>query len=94
MSLARATSPAARLAEAGLDWIVPDWPVANQVHGFVTTRTGGVSAGPYATLNLGPASGEDASNVAENRRRVEAFLPSPPLWLQLVHSNTAAIVDR
>jgi YfiH family protein len=94
VSLARATSLAARLAEAGLDWIVPDWPVANQVHGFVTTRTGGVSAGPYATLNLGSAGGDDAATVAENRRRVEAFLPSPPLWLQQVHGNTVAIVDR
>jgi polyphenol oxidase len=32
-----------------------------------TTRVGGVSEGPYASLNLG-ARGDDAAHVAENRR--------------------------
>jgi len=35
-----------------------------------TERTGGVSCGPYASLNLGDACGDDAEAVAENRRRV------------------------
>lgn len=38
-------------------------------HGF-TTRSGGVSGGPYASLNLGLSSGDDEASVAENRRRV------------------------
>jgi len=33
-----------------------------------TTRVGGVSEGPYASLNLG-ARGDDPARVAENRRR-------------------------
>jgi len=33
-----------------------------------TTRVGGVSEGPYASLNLG-ARGDDPAHVAENRRR-------------------------
>lgn len=38
-------------------------------HGF-TTRTGGVSGGPYRSLNLGLSSGDNKVLVAENRRRV------------------------
>jgi YfiH family protein len=40
-------------------------------HGF-TTRTGGVSASPYDSLNLGLSSGDAQAPVAENRRRVLA----------------------
>ncbi len=36
-------------------------------HGF-TTRAGGVSSGPYASLNLGLSSGDDRELVEENRR--------------------------
>jgi polyphenol oxidase len=38
-----------------------------------TTRKGGVSEGPYASLNLG-ARGDDPARVAENRRRACAAL--------------------
>ncbi|MER3450792.1 MAG: hypothetical protein C4300_00455, partial [Thermus sp.] len=38
-------------------------------HGF-TTRLGGVSEGPFATLNLSAATGDDPEKVAENQRRV------------------------
>ena len=34
-----------------------------------TERTGGVSAAPYASLNLGDRCGDDPAAVAENRRR-------------------------
>ncbi|MFH1942662.1 MAG: peptidoglycan editing factor PgeF [bacterium] len=37
-------------------------------HGL-STRRGGVSDGPYDSLNLGSASGDSKSNVEENRRR-------------------------
>ena len=35
-----------------------------------TTRVGGVSKGPYASLNLGRKSGDDVEHVDENRRIV------------------------
>lgn len=38
-------------------------------HG-VTTRAGGVSTGPYRSLNLGHKTGDQAACVRENRRRV------------------------
>ena len=39
------------------------------VVGF-STRAGGVSAGPYESLNLGALTGDDPDNVFENRRRL------------------------
>ena len=41
---------------------------AGVVHGF-NLRTGGVSQGPYASLNLGRSVGDDPEHVAENLRR-------------------------
>lgn len=45
------------------------------VHG-ITTRQGGISQGPFATLNLSLSVGDQAKAVAENRRRVAAALGS------------------
>lgn len=46
-------------------------PNVAALHGF-TTRSGGVSRGPYEGLNLGLSSGDDEFAVTENRRRVLA----------------------
>lgn len=46
-------------------------PNLNVPHAF-TTRLGGVSEGPFASLNLGLSSGDEETPVAENRRRVLA----------------------
>lgn len=73
------------------DWIVPDWPAPESVRALVTTRTGGVSAGPYASMNLATHVGDDPAAVAENRRRLRAHLPGEPLWLNQVHGS--AVVD-
>jgi polyphenol oxidase len=40
------------------------------VRAVVTTRHGGVSGGPYATLNLGDHVGDDHEHVLANRRRL------------------------
>jgi polyphenol oxidase len=37
---------------------------------FITNRLGGVSTGPYFSLNLGLNQSDDPSNVVENRKRV------------------------
>lgn len=44
--------------------------------GFFTTRLGGVSGGPYSSLNLGLQTGDDPEKVDENRRKVESWLVS------------------
>lgn len=67
------------------DLIYPDWPAAPRVKAFFTTRACGVSANPYASLNLGAHVGDEPHLVAENRRRVSALLPSVPVWLNQVH---------
>lgn len=50
------------------------WPSldALDVDAFVTTRHGGVSTGPYSTLNLGLHVGDNPADVLVNRRRVAA----------------------
>jgi hypothetical protein len=67
------------------DWIVPAWPAHARVRALVTTRTGGVSTGPYASLNLGTAVGDAPAAVAINRARLREHLPSAPRWLKQVH---------
>lgn len=49
-----------------------------------TERTGGVSAGPYESLNLGGSCGDDAAAVGENRRRALAALGADGLADRLV----------
>jgi len=48
------------------------WPAleASGVDAAVTARAGGVSPGPYASLNLSLSVGDDPANVLENRRRL------------------------
>jgi copper oxidase (laccase) domain-containing protein len=73
------------------DWIIPDWPVPARVCSLITTRLGGVSVRPYASLNLGDHVGDDPLAVAANRRRLNCRLPAPPFWLNQVHGT--AVVD-
>lgn len=76
----------------GAGFLVPDWPVPASVRATVTTRVGGVSAGPWATFNLASHVGDDPAAVAENRRRLRAALdlPTEPSWLQQVHGHEVA----
>lgn len=67
------------------DFIIPDWPAPPNVRALVTTRNGGVSAGPYASLNLGDHVGDDPAAVAANRRLLRRQLPADPVWLKQVH---------
>lgn len=76
------------------DWIAPDWPSPPGVHAFATTRNGGVSTGPYASLNLGARVGDDIDAVEENRARVRALLPADPRWLHQVHGTHVVQADR
>ena len=51
--------------------VVTSRALAGVRHGF-STRRGGVSTGRYATLNVGGKWGDDAEQVAHNRRRLAA----------------------
>ncbi len=72
-----------------LVFIHPDWPAPARVRAMTTTRSGGVSAPPYDSLNLGDHVGDDPVAVAENRRRLSdaLALPSEPRWLSQVHGT-------
>ena len=77
------------------DWIVPDWPAPSHVHAVSTTRAGGVSAGAFASLNLGRHVGDAPAAVAENHRRLmdPLHLKQEPRWLQQVHGTRVAVLD-
>jgi purine-nucleoside/S-methyl-5'-thioadenosine phosphorylase / adenosine deaminase len=77
----------------GLDLIEADWPAPQNVRAIATTRAGGVSVGPYASLNLGAHVGDDAQAVGENRLRLRTALAlkHDPAWLNQVHG--AAVVE-
>lgn len=72
-------------------FILPDWPAPASVRALQTTRLGGVSPAPWASLNLGDHVGDDPQRVAANRARVQQALPGSPCWLQQVHGVT--VVD-
>lgn len=66
------------------------------IHGF-STRRGGVSAGPFASLNLGLSTGDDPAAVHENRRRFFGALgidPDRTVGARQVHGDGVLVVDR
>lgn len=75
--------------------LAPEWNAPATVRAACTLRTGGVSAGPFASLNLGLHVGDDPAAVAENRRRLGAALalPREPCWLAQAHGTRVADVD-
>lgn len=77
-----------------MELIRPDWPAPAAVLAFSTTRVGGGSRGPFASLNLGDHVGDDPACVALNRSRIrdDLGLPGEPLWLRQVHGCEVAEV--
>ena len=72
--------------------LLPDWPAPARVQALVTLRAGGDSRGAFGLSggqaggwNLGGHCGDDAARVASNRRRLRAWLPAEPCWLEQVH---------
>ncbi|WSI34018.1 peptidoglycan editing factor PgeF [Streptomyces sp. NBC_01341] len=65
-------------------------------HFAFTDRWGGVSAAPYAELNLGGAVGDDPAAVRTNRERAARSLgldPAGVVWMNQVHGRDVAVVD-
>ncbi len=78
------------------DWITPDWPAPKSVSAVQTTRQGGYSQGPYASMNLGEHVGDDLQKVAQNQQQLMTALKlsNPPFWLKQVHSNRVIDLDN
>jgi YfiH family protein len=79
-----------------VDWLVPAWQAPSLVRAAFSWRTGGVSVGPYASLNLATHVGDAPAAVDENRALLRAALrlPSEPRWLQQVHGTAVVDCDR
>ncbi|HEV8688268.1 MAG TPA: polyphenol oxidase family protein [Gaiellaceae bacterium] len=59
-----------------------------------STRLGGVSDGPYASLNLGRMTGDDPDRVEENRRRLCEAVGADVARLTLNRQRHSATVHR
>jgi len=77
------------------EFIIPDWPAPANIRACSTTRHGGVSLPPYASLNLGDHVGDTPESVAENRQRLITLvgLPAAPQWLQQIHGTEVVTLD-
>ncbi len=79
------------IAMQTLSSLLADWPAPPHVRTLITTRTGGVSTGPYTGFNVGTHVGDDPVAVAANRASLRLHVPVEPAWLNQVHGTT--VVD-
>jgi YfiH family protein len=93
------TSPpsAESRAVAGLRLLT--WPAldASGASAVVTARSGGVSSGPYATLNLSFSVGDDPACVLENRHRLATAVGAPLgdfVFARQVHGAGVRVVTQ
>jgi YfiH family protein len=70
------------------------WDAPGPYEVVFTTRLGGVSDGPYTSLNLGRKTGDDVEKVDENRRRACAEIGADAERLALNYQVHSAIVHR
>ena len=69
---------------------------ADRLDALVSTRAGGISTGPYASLNLGLHVDDAAEPVVANRRRffgAFGLALETSVWCRQVHRATVTIVD-
>jgi hypothetical protein len=69
------------------DWLRPEWE-APGVGALMTTRAGGVSQGPFESMNVRGGLGDDAAAVAQNQAIFAAAIGARPVWLDQVHGST------
>jgi purine-nucleoside/S-methyl-5'-thioadenosine phosphorylase / adenosine deaminase len=70
------------------------WDAPGPYEVAFTTRLGGVSEGPYASLNLGRRTGDDVERVDENRRRACAEIGAAVEPLALNYQVHSTLVHR
>jgi len=77
---------------SALPLIVPDWPLPSNLRAVQTTRSGGVSTGPWHSLNLALHTGDDPQAVQHNRGLLSQALDLPrvPIWPAQVHGAAVA----
>ncbi len=70
------------------------WDVPGPYEIVFSTRIGGVSEGPFESLNLGRRTGDDVSCVDENRRRLCSSVGADEEQLTLNYQTHSTIVHR
>jgi polyphenol oxidase len=75
------------------DLIAPEWDADARVGALMTTRLGGVSAWPWHSLNLGLSSGDAASAVQANRKRVAEASGARHVYMSQVHGDRVLKLD-
>jgi hypothetical protein len=68
------------------DWLAPAWRI-DRVGALMTTRHGGTSVGPFASMNIGDRVGDDPLAVAANRGLFGAAMEAHPVYLRQVHGT-------
>jgi copper oxidase (laccase) domain-containing protein len=71
------------------------WHGLGGLDAFVTTRAGGVSTGPYESLNLSLSVGDDPRAVLENRRRAATAIGADLgdfIFIRQVHGAGVRVV--
>jgi hypothetical protein len=76
------------------DWLIPDWPSPPGVRALCTTRRGGVSTGPFESLNLGDHVGDAPAAVQANRHVLQQAIAARPVFLRQIHGGQVARLDR
>jgi polyphenol oxidase len=61
-------------------------------HALFTTRRGGCSSGPYATLNLGGVTDDDPDAVTRNRAVLQAEVGRPLAFVRQVHGAHVRLI--
>lgn len=81
---------------ANVNYLTPNWTAPANVHAAITLRSGGVSIGKFASLNPASHVNDNPEAVEKNRAIIKKILnlPSEPVWLQQVHSNTVVNLDQ
>ncbi|MES2401009.1 MAG: peptidoglycan editing factor PgeF [Pseudomonadota bacterium] len=75
------------------DWLTPDWPAPSNVKALFTTRSGGVSAAPWDSLNLGDHVGDDPISVNANRALLQQTCSAHAVFLKQVHGVDVLKLD-
>lgn len=60
----------------------------DNIHSLVTTRQDGYSKAPFDSFNQAEHVGDNIQDVQRNRQTLSQLLPSEPIWLNQIHSNT------
>ena len=64
-----------------------NWVAPKNVKTLISTRNGGVSQPPFASLNVGAHVGDNPAAVAQNRAILQQHVPVPMVYLNQTHST-------